>query len=286
MLVEPRRATVASIPEKLRVYVKPSQKAYPYNGNKLEASPAMVIDATGSTKGAENWLNQSLKVGPHKEIEASNDLVPYLTLINLDLRTEGGAAWKVITPEGWLVDLREDVFLELLFKQGIPKSGRLEGPFRWVKLGSQMRLVWTKSPIYQDVISLDKKKKEPRPGKIPPKDLVVGGVYTTEKPTSMLNIFLGWVRVNKAKKMAWMALYSDLCYIQDAYDRTWAMANLGKCRGGNFALNIVVTGSHSYTKKVTQITLQKLPPYVGYQSGYYDLIESEVEWLSQKDEGE
>lgn len=74
-------------------------------------------------------------------------------LVAVDTRTEGGRAWKVISPEGFYVDLREDVFLPLLLEKGLPADGMIDAEFQWCQNGSQLRLERVGSPAHNGYVA-------------------------------------------------------------------------------------------------------------------------------------
>jgi hypothetical protein len=109
------------------------------------------------------------------------------TIIGAEQRGEGGRAWKVLSPEGYLVDLREDVFMPILLTQGLPRSRVIRAKFQWCVNGSQLRLEkvgsdqWKKYLPYAKAQEAKKAAVKARKAKAPSTlnaaDLEVGGVY-------------------------------------------------------------------------------------------------------------
>ena len=62
-------------------------------------------------------------------------------IVGAEQRNEGGRAWKVITPDGYLVDMRENVVMTILLRDGIPKDGMLTSEFVWGAKGSNCKLI-------------------------------------------------------------------------------------------------------------------------------------------------
>lgn len=103
-------------------------------------------------------------------------------IVGAEQRAEGGRAWKVVTPDGDLVDMREDVFLPILLDRGLPKGGVIDAAFQWCQNGSQIRLEEVGSPqhkAYTPETGSSEKKPARKKGAFKKKDLVVGGVYDT-----------------------------------------------------------------------------------------------------------
>jgi hypothetical protein len=84
-----------------------------------------------------------------EEVEIDNTPINRLTVVNVDHRGEGGVAFRVITEQGWFVDLREPEFMEAVLT-GTLRDGVIEAPFVWSRGVSQMRLVRVGSKIHTD----------------------------------------------------------------------------------------------------------------------------------------
>ena len=74
-------------------------------------------------------------------------------LVGAESRGEGGRAWKVVSPEGHLVDLREDVFMPILLTRGLNKQGIINARLQWCVNGSQIRLEEVGSDNYKHYLS-------------------------------------------------------------------------------------------------------------------------------------
>ena len=99
--------------------------------------------------------------GPEPEvIRVPGVEVPWVEVVSCESRGEGGRAWKVMTPEGWYVDLREDVFFDVFFKGDFTKGENgivFPGPFRWVRNVTQVRLALVDSDLYREIEAKAKK---------------------------------------------------------------------------------------------------------------------------------
>lgn len=138
-----RGKTKGHVPEDVRVFLRSDRKHKGPYGIETVCRPAFFANSKAkSFKAAENWVGP---FGGHKGETIENDPYPMLTLVGLEIRGEGGRAYKVVTPDGYLVDLREDVLLECMFRNGVTKGRKgepptLKGPFQWVVNGTQMKL--------------------------------------------------------------------------------------------------------------------------------------------------
>ena len=122
-----------SIPTKLKVFLR-----HRVSMRGVDCTSAFVTDADkpNTHETARRWATRpqynplSAVVYPGTKVEglnADNTPIPHVTLVGTESRGEGGFAFKVVTPQGWLVDLRREEFYEVLFNKGIPKSGKMGG---------------------------------------------------------------------------------------------------------------------------------------------------------------
>lgn len=157
---------------------------------------------------AERWADQTPwsaeKTYTPEVIVRDNE--PFsLTITDLDVRSEGGRAYKVIDADNRRFDLREDQVLEVMKRVGIQPRGVVPGEFVWGIVGSQVRLVLVGGDLHTSMVMQlnDKKSFElaqaagltPTEGTLQP-----GHVY--RKKDKSLHVFLGRVKCpgdNKAK---------------------------------------------------------------------------------------
>ena len=182
-------------------------------------SPEMLETAIAWARGysKRGYVNSKKDGGPHfgedREIrEVPNDTFHALTLWELVHRSQGGdLAFRVITREGWLVDLREDEFMQTILSDGM-QGGGLEGEFRWVRSGtSQMRIAIVGSDLYRECIEDDKRNAR-KP--ISKGDLEVGGVYKGNFTNEQ--VYLGRVRYQGKVLQAWLPLIAHEFYLKRA----------------------------------------------------------------------
>ena len=105
----------------------------------------------------------------------------------MESRGNGGRAYKALIGKHY-VDVREDVVMDTMLKEGIAPGGILNGEFIWAKAGSQMKLVRKDSELYKLIVEFES-KKDMKP--VSKKKLEVGGVYRTKKKETY--IYLGCI---------------------------------------------------------------------------------------------
>lgn len=126
------------------------------------------------------------------------DNVPFsLTITDLDVRSEGGRAYKVIDSEMRRFDLREDQVVEVMRKVGIQPMGIVPGTFVWGIVGSQVKLVLVDGDLHKSMIEGAAEKKASElahaTGKTPTESTFVPGHIYRKKDKS-LHAFLGKVK--------------------------------------------------------------------------------------------
>lgn len=145
-----------SVPDKLGVILRPETSiSQDYTGERLACRPAFVTDfyAEYMLKKAREW---GAGVGRTKalpseleEVTVPNDPLTRLVVTSIVHRREGGVALKVITEQGWLVDLREPEFMEAALT-GTLHASVITGEFVWSRGITQMRLVRVGSQLHTE----------------------------------------------------------------------------------------------------------------------------------------
>lgn len=144
----------------------------------VHVTPAYPVDPDGSKKTVQSAIDWARgRYNPEGDapttMTVANVPLPYVQIVNLEIRGEGGRAYK-ITVDGVYVDLREDVFLDALLAKGVEVGGRLPGPFIWVRIGSQMKLIRVGSPLYDRVVAAHEHGLKKN---VSTNDIEIGGVY-------------------------------------------------------------------------------------------------------------
>jgi hypothetical protein len=122
-----------------------------------------------------------------KQVVVDNSPIDNIKVIGLDIRGNGGRAYKVVINDLYYVDMREDVILDVMFETGIQAGGKLNGTFIWVKYGAQLKLVRIGSQLHKEFI-IENERYESFV-EIKPKDVEVGGLY--EMKSGKILLYLG-----------------------------------------------------------------------------------------------
>lgn len=121
--------------------------------------------------------------------ELPNDPIPALELVTLEVRGEGGRAWKVLVHGQHYVDLREDPMLDALRHGPGVRNGEILGPWVWACFSGQMKLVRVGSRMHRAAVEAGKLRVT-KPSSVG--ELVMGGIYANKKNEQA--VFLGVCR--------------------------------------------------------------------------------------------
>lgn len=154
------------------------------------ASDSMVQRAKSWARG-DDWRGNQ-KYGEPDLFEIDNKVMRTLYLVHVEHRNEGGLAYKVVTPQGWLVDLRENEFLEAIFQGRMSPEGYIQGEYVWSVANGNMRIVRVGSDLYRERLEAGERMGLT---KIQAKDLVVGHGYKGRDKKDTPTVFLGRARV-------------------------------------------------------------------------------------------
>ncbi len=181
------------IPTKIALYVKTPQKFSAHNPwmqqiqrtevSDLTVTPAMPTDAESKAQRAtaEDWASE-LKRLPVTVHERDNS--PFkVRVIGLETRGEGGRAYKVVTEDGLLLDMREEVLLECVLGCGIAAGGTPNGEFIFAREGSQMKIIRVGSDIHAQFTAAEKRRTA---APIKKDALTPGAFYSTRGPAHIL----------------------------------------------------------------------------------------------------
>lgn len=176
------------------------RKGFPVDTDKVQTNGTAQRWANAKPLGARSRVAMLFDDVDEGYEERTNSPIKNLRVFYLEERAEGGRAYKVIDEDGYVWDMREDVFMEALMEKGIKKGGHIGGEFVFGILGSQIRLVRVGSKLHADLVEGSKLKAQK---KIAAKDLKVGHVY--QSPSGLTGIFLGFVNAegNKKKQQLW-----------------------------------------------------------------------------------
>lgn len=223
---------------------------------------------------ASQWADHAYENGNRitvevKKHEVENEPVKNIRLLSLELRSQGGRAYKAVIDDQFYVDLKEDVLMDALLQTGVMPGGKLQGEFIWVKLRSQLKLVRVGSELHRLVLEFDS-KKDTKP--ISKNELEVGGIYQTRKKEKAL--FLGYVNttqytiaaIKDQKKYDYLR-QPDFKYYHknikkamlfyELYDYETLEKNLKGLTQPDSDYRFVIKKTHSYLDKINQIELNK-----------------------------
>mgnify|MGYP001573061000 CR=1 FL=1 len=173
------------IPIDVTIISRPEQTiSQAHTGRQIKIRPAFVVPAS-STKmllTARRWAASRVPLDTViDEVTRSNTPMRNLQIFGVDHRSEGGMAFKVITDQGFYVDLREPEFMEALLTGRIEKDGFIKGEYVWSVGGNQMRIVRVGSAIYKDRLkrgaSAVTASGRNRVRTLPSKSLLAGHMY-------------------------------------------------------------------------------------------------------------
>lgn len=135
------------IPPRLVVVLRPEVTyTQDHTAAKFVVRHAFVVDreASGLVTSAKTWGGPDATV-----LEIDNTPWTDMLVLGVEHRREGGVALKVLTTEGWLVDLREDEFMEAALV-GTLVRGHLTDQYVWSRGSNQMRLVRVGGRLHTD----------------------------------------------------------------------------------------------------------------------------------------
>lgn len=148
----------------------------------VPVTPAFCTDAASDSaqETAARWADYGERPG-RRRFTVPNEPMEGLTLMALEVRGEGGRAWKVaIEPSPnhpvCVVDLREGPLLEALLSVGCAPGGRINGQWVWGRGGSALGLVRVGSPRHQGMVGQEAATRDPKAATAA---LVPGHAYRT-----------------------------------------------------------------------------------------------------------
>jgi hypothetical protein len=122
-----------------------------YTGAIFQVRPAFIVSARSEklTQSATKWASHLRNSAP-TYLELDNDPISSLHLLGTEIRQDNLTA-KIVTLQGWLVDLRSDEFLESVFT-GKLNNQIISDDFVWSQCGSQMRLIRVNGKLFNNVL--------------------------------------------------------------------------------------------------------------------------------------
>jgi hypothetical protein len=132
----------AYIPKNLIITHQAEREFTSGTGRVYQVHSAFAVDADNAkrVRTAMSWSQQGhyaappLMGGKHLDpLKVPNAPITGLRILSMEHRGQDGRAYKIITPEMRLFDLREDVLLDAILHTGIKKGGELPGHYVWVR---------------------------------------------------------------------------------------------------------------------------------------------------------
>ncbi len=122
---------------------------------KHQASAIKWADVSWIKYSPYNWYPSSVgSPQPIQPIIRPNKPMTGLVLTDIDVRMEGGRAYKVINPaDNSLFDIREDQMLQAILKYGIQPGGLIGGEWVWGYNHVQIKCYLTDSTEYIDMLA-------------------------------------------------------------------------------------------------------------------------------------
>jgi hypothetical protein len=252
---------VGYIPERLAFFTSPSKK---FTVSDTQVQKVYVADASNkkTRETGKNWADYTYRRGGEdadNEIQITErDNTPFTRpqILSLEYREQGGRAFKVRLPDGYYVDMRDYVLLELIKDAGISAGGYCNGEFVFAIMGSQMTLVRVGSQMHADLVaSGENKKLKP----ISKKDLVPGHLYRQRNGEEF--VFIGhidtikiqghnenipnerWPYHTKFIHDGWATLKNQMLFVEKSH---WQKLEKDILDLNNFhTFNIVIKSSHA-----------------------------------------
>lgn len=156
-----------------------------------------IADATNkrTRESGVNWAKRDKRI--YNEIKKQWEMVPEPDhiieerpnipfkrprIIDLDIRGQGGRAYKVILPDKTVMDLRENELLDVIFNEGIEPGGYLNGKYVFA-CENEMKIVRVGSEKYNELLVETSRRNSKS---ISTKDLKVGYFYETPSGEKMV----------------------------------------------------------------------------------------------------
>lgn len=242
-----------------------------------EIKPSFICDKDSKTahETAKNWASGYGRTRPYNHEDRPNEPWEGLKVWDLEVRGNGGRAYKVITPDGLYLDLREDTFLEAMMTYGIGVGGELPGQYVFAMMASQMRLVRVGSDLHTALVNTTDRKKI---AVIGARELKVGGVYRDK--AGNVEVFCGHVRENGKRKQFWVkpgyrCTSQDMKEVQEKFTITasglgrrysWSSSGYTDNERIGMASSVVLRSSHSFIEFLWTID-------IGDRSKYFSVVD-------------
>jgi hypothetical protein len=147
------------LPKKIKIIYSDIGDTKNFYGVRKRGVHAQAVDASMDSmfKRALQWgQSQNVRINKIQHITSSNvyiDEVDNKPFSNIELYSIRHAAnatrYHIITEKGFIFDMQERVFHEVVMQYGVDKGGKMHGEFIWTRENAHMRLVLAGSPLHK-----------------------------------------------------------------------------------------------------------------------------------------
>lgn len=123
-----------------------------------------------------------------------------------------GTMYNVMTEDGFGIELREEILMSIMLREGVGKGGVLSGEFIFARVGAHTQLILCGSDFHKKLIKATEEKSFK---KIKNNELVPGQIYHSR--SGLRALFLGFVSVPEVRAKA--------IYEQDDVLTSWVSGN-------------------------------------------------------------
>jgi hypothetical protein len=186
--------------DRIAYCMRPETKVKDIIGGEITVRPTFPYnpDSKTASNTAHHWATMYTHGQKYEPEVVTFDNVPFsVTIVDLDIRSEGGRAYKVIDNEFRQFDLREDQVVEVMKLCGIQPRGVIPGTFVWGILGSQVRLTLVGGELHKSMTkgAIDKKDFElAQAAGLTPTEATLQPRHIYRKRDQTLHVFLGKVK--------------------------------------------------------------------------------------------
>lgn len=180
---------VGTIPEKI-IYIHAYDEELPEKRYLGICRPAYVSDAVNNKtiETGKRWaLGYNYNHRKEEDIildEFENNPFSGVKLFELEKRSEGGRAYKVLVHDKYYVDFREDVLVDCMLNariSGQKEYALIEGEFIFARVGAEMKLVRIGSDLHNELIQSTQEKTKKKISK-----LEIGKLYSSRNSESAI----------------------------------------------------------------------------------------------------
>lgn len=239
-------------PEIATLYQKDVFSTFPVSADPKNLEKRLQTARDWASNTYRNRWDATERTTPPAPREVTRENKPFtIQICGLDIREEGGRAYKVIDTDGHMFDLREEIAFEVLMKEGCLPGGHLNCQFLWGVVRSSTKLIREGSLLHE---ALERASSRREKSIIPVTSLIPGHVYQAK--TLDKRVFVGWIPAPRTKhkyKMVWLAggnLSSNWAKYPMTSEGMKASLEDYKQRYNYYDLHASITNEHSMVEDV------------------------------------